>query len=103
MSNCVYPTTLRVALQNENDRDFVTKRFLGLQANASSLTPERLSTASNLHTDGIDQFISDFEFLCSEFPLKIVGGCCGTDHIYLDRLSESMVNLKKQKSPSSRL
>lgn len=87
MSNCVYPETLRQALRQVGEKEAVRKRFLGLQANASAVSPEKLDGAGSLRTEGIEKFVGDFALLHREFPLKIVGGCCGTDHRYMEGLA----------------
>jgi len=89
MTNCIHPVNLRQALSVPvNQTLLVKKRFLGIQANACSLSPEELDEADNLKTtdtNNLGEAISELSKYCT---LKILGGCCGTDHSHLEEIAK---------------
>jgi S-methylmethionine-dependent homocysteine/selenocysteine methylase len=88
MTNCVHPTVLFKALSAEfNQTALVRERFCGIQANASPLPPEELDVSVDIVTsDGVELANGIMEL--KEFiKLKIVGGCCGTDHTHMEQIA----------------
>ena len=86
MTNCVHPTILKQALsQKANQTELVRTRFCGIQANAACISPQELDSSKSLRTTTAKELAEDFSSLHASFPLKIYGGCCGTDdsHIIL--------------------
>ena len=84
ITNCVHPMILKEALsKKENRTDAVKSRFLGIQANAAYLSPEELDNHATLQTTAPKALAADFLSLHTAFPLKIYGGCCGTDNSHL--------------------
>ncbi len=79
MVNCVYPTFLCAEKQPATLFD----RLIGIQANSSSLDHSRLDGAAVLHQDDLQHWGEQMLRLNSEFGVKILGGCCGTDDSYL--------------------
>jgi S-methylmethionine-dependent homocysteine/selenocysteine methylase len=91
MTNCVHPTNLIAALcNNKNKNSPQLKRFSGLQANASTLSPEELNNCSILHQGDFDAMIAEMLILQKHHGLKIFGGCCGTNDVFLDKLSKKL-------------
>lgn len=91
MTNCIHPSNLRSALANEKNRDRPElKRFRGIQANASTLSPEELDNCGKLKQDDFNVMIDEMVYLKKHFDLKIFGGCCGTNDIFLDGLSSNL-------------
>jgi len=87
--NCVHPDNLHQALSvPENNTSLVRSRFMGIQANASSLSPEELNECNCLKSSSDIELANSMLALHKDFPLKIVGGCCGTDNTHLKRFAE---------------
>ncbi len=82
MVNCVYPTFICAETQPPT----LFKRLIGIQANSSSLDHSQLDGASILHQDDLQHWGDNMLRLNSEFGVKILGGCCGTDDTYLQFL-----------------
>jgi S-methylmethionine-dependent homocysteine/selenocysteine methylase len=82
MVNCVYPTFLCAEKQPAT----LFKRLVGIQANSSSLDHSQLEGANVLHQDDLQHWGDNMLRLNSEFGVKILGGCCGTDNTYLHYL-----------------
>jgi hypothetical protein len=86
--NCVHPRNMMKCLdQPRNRTDLVRTRFLGLEANGSELSPEELDNAGVLHTSPPEEWAEDLLTLYREYGLKVLGGCCGTDHDHMDQLA----------------
>lgn len=84
MVNCVYPTFL----DGENQSpDFFT-RLIGIQANASSKDHDQLDGSEHIQQDPLPDWGQNMIQLHSRYGVKILGGCCGTDHRYLRYLTE---------------
>lgn len=91
MANCIHPANLKQALLNElNFNSTFIKRFCGIQANASSLSPEELNNCGVLHKSNFDEMVDKMDVLHKEFGLKILGGCCGTDGVFIRKLAEKL-------------
>jgi len=82
MVNCVYPTFICAETQPPT----LFKRLIGIQANSSSLDHSQLDGATLLHQDNLQHWGDNMLRLNSEFGVKILGGCCGTDNTYLQYL-----------------
>lgn len=88
MSNCVHPSILIKALENKkNNLRSELRRFKGIQANASALSPEELNNCNILHKDDFEIMIREIKFLQKKFDFQIFGGCCGTNDKFIDKLS----------------
>jgi S-methylmethionine-dependent homocysteine/selenocysteine methylase len=93
MTNCVHPANLRQALQS--DRNYnrpELKRFKGIQANASALSPEELNNCGILKQDDFGAMINEMQNLYDTYKLKIFGGCCGTNDVFLNDLASVLEN-----------
>jgi S-methylmethionine-dependent homocysteine/selenocysteine methylase len=76
MVNCAHPTHFTAALSGP-----LRDRIGGIRANASRLSHAELDEATELDDGDPDEFGA----LYAEFPrllpkLRIIGGCCGSDH-----------------------
>jgi len=88
MANCIHPANLIEALNNDKNKvSSQLKRFSGIQANASMLSPEELNHCNTLQQGDFDKMTDDMCFLQQHFDFKIFGGCCGTNDEYLDMLA----------------
>ncbi len=86
MVNCVYPTFIRA----ETQTPAFFKRLVGIQANASSLDHAQLDGSEQLQQDPLPDWTRNMVKLNREFGVRILGGCCGTDHIYLKSLADAL-------------
>ncbi len=83
--NCVHPAIFRKAIeQSEPGFD----RLLGLQANTSEKNPEELDGLGYLDTSEPEEFAESMLALHTQFGLKIIGGCCGTDHRHIEEIAK---------------
>lgn len=88
MVNCVHPSVMRLALESVSRRDAgAMERLLGLQANTSSLSPEELDGRATLDSDDPHTFAQGMAGLHRTFGLKILGGCCGSDHRHIAEMT----------------
>jgi len=91
MANCVHPTIVYAALlQPFNRTDLVQTRFLGIQANTSPLSYAELDGARDLFCSDPESFARDMLRLKEDMGLKILGGCCGTDHRHMEAVARLM-------------
>ena len=91
MANCVHPDVLHQALSHpRNDTFLVRERFRGIQANASALSPEELNGRADLLSSSPDELSDRLMTLLWDFPLKICGGCCGTNEQHLRNFAEML-------------
>ena len=86
MVNCVYPTFLDM---RELSSGFLC-RLVGIQANASSRDHDQLDGADQLQQDPLQDWGQNMLKLHRDHGLKILGGCCGTDHTYLQFLVDNL-------------
>ena len=77
MVNCAHPTHFATALDEAAPW---TTRIRGIRANASRLSHAELDAATELDRGDIGELASHYEQLGRRLDLKVVGGCCGTDH-----------------------
>ena len=78
--NCAHPSFLDPVVR-EGPRP---ERWIGLQANASSLDHDRLDAAADLHADDVDDWATRMASLHRDHGLRILGGCCGTGREHLE-------------------
>ena len=91
MANCIHPINLRLALTNQiNLNAKQLNRFRGIQANTSSLSPEELNNCEVLQQENFEEMIEEMTYLMKEHNLKIAGGCCGTNDVFIEKLSEKL-------------
>lgn len=98
MANCIHPTNLIEALNNDKNRNSPQlRRFKGIQANASTLSCEELDNCDVLHQDDFTVMIDKMLFLQKHYDLKIFGGCCGTNHEFMEGLTKKIARAIKGK------
>lgn len=94
MTNCVHPFILDKALsQTFNQTAVVRERFMGIQANASPMTPEELEGGGDIIVSDPVELSAGMIKLCKEYKFKILGGCCGTDQCYMDAIAERLTEI----------
>ena len=63
---------------------------MGIQANASPLSPEELDGAQQLFCSGAQELAEQMVALEDIQPFKIFGGCCGTDETHMEALAQRL-------------
>ncbi len=91
LANCTHPTSFRAAyLHQGNSSIYARKRIIGLLANTSALSPEELDNSPGLRQESPDIFAASLSDLHTDFGLKILGGCCGTNQQHIDKLAQCL-------------
>jgi homocysteine S-methyltransferase len=88
MLNCAHPTHFVPVL--EPGAPWMG-RLQGLRANASRLSHAELDEAVELDRGDIADLAAHHAALHRELDLRVVGGCCGTDHEHVAALATSML------------
>lgn len=89
MTNCVHPAIVCEALrQPVNQCEAVRDRFLGIQANTARMPYSQLDGSRELITSDPQELARAIEALSEICRLKIVGGCCGTDHRHMEAIAK---------------
>lgn len=97
MVNCVHPSILFRALSAPvNQTSKVRERFIGIQANASALSPEELDGAQQIHTSAPEELAQDMLHLHRQMGLRLFGGCCGTDERHLEMIAKTLTQAEKE-------
>jgi len=65
-------------------------RFLGIQANSSSLNPEELNNCGILQQENFDAMTDQMIYLMDKFHFRILGGCCGTNDLFIEKLAAKL-------------
>ena len=95
MANCIHPTNLIEALNNDKNRgSTMLNRFSGIQANASMLSPEELNHCNILQQGDFKMMTEEMCFLQHHFGFKIFGGCCGTNDEFIEMLARKIGHSK---------
>lgn len=82
--NCAHPTHIAVALA---DGGSWRERVVGLRPNASTLSHAELDACTELDEGDVGELAATHEAIASDLPnLRVVGGCCGTDHRHVAAL-----------------
>lgn len=91
MANCVHPTAFAAGLAAVNSvYPTATRRIMGLQANTSTLPPDQLNDRKELDTMAPEAFAAAMADLHRRHGVKILGGCCGTDHAHISALARRL-------------
>ena len=91
MANCTHASFIRQALDHpKNSSVHVRKRIVGIFANTAALAPEELDNSEHLVEEDPEIFGLNVAGLHSEFGLKILGGCCGTDNRHIRCLAQQL-------------
>ena len=85
MVNCAHPTHFRHLLDGS---PAWSTRLGGVRANASTLSHAELDEAETLDNGDPIELAEQYLQLRSLVPsLRVLGGCCGTDHRHIDAIS----------------
>lgn len=85
--NCAYPSFLQAAQQPEE----LFHRFIGCMGNASSLDHNELDGAEEIQQESEIVWASDMKELYNH-GVKMLGGCCGTDAVFLQTLVDLIID-----------
>jgi S-methylmethionine-dependent homocysteine/selenocysteine methylase len=97
MLNCVHPTTCKQAINTEvNNTELVKTRLKGLQANGSAKTPEELDMLDKMDSESPKTWGIKMIDLYLNSEIKILGGCCGTNHQHIESIAKLYKKLSKK-------
>ena len=89
MVNCAHPDHFAGVLDPAQPW---TGRIGGIRANASRMSHEELDEAEELDRGDPAELGGLYRLLREEHPqVKVLGGCCGTDHTHIDAISAACV------------
>lgn len=85
MVNCAHPTHFEHVLDGG---EAWMKRLRGLRANSSRRSHAELDNATELDAGNPEELGVQYRDLLRRFPhINVLGGCCGTDHRHVERIS----------------
>jgi S-methylmethionine-dependent homocysteine/selenocysteine methylase len=91
--NCTHASIFKSAISHEiNSSSLVRERVVGLLANTAALNPEELDNSDGLVEEDPEIFGPSVAGLHGEFGMKILGGCCGTDHRHIRHLATQLTS-----------
>jgi homocysteine S-methyltransferase len=89
MINCAHPSHFGHVLAS--DEPWI-RRLGGLRANASTKSHAELDAATELDSGDPVALGDDYCALSKSFPsLRVLGGCCGTDHRHIQAICEACI------------
>jgi len=86
MVNCAHPTHFLDQLGPANR----ASRIKGVRANASRLSHAELDAATELDRGDIAELAQLYTHLQDVIDLRVVGGCCGTDHEHITSIAGAL-------------
>jgi homocysteine S-methyltransferase len=89
MVNCAHPTHFVDVLDPTSDW---IDRIRGVRANASPASHAELDAATELDRGDIDDLAALYGELRSRIDLRVIGGCCGTDHEHVAHLATALLD-----------
>lgn len=88
MINCAHPAHFAPALQEDAAW---TRRILGIKANASQQSHAELDESTVLDAGDPVDLGQRYRTLARQYPgLRILGGCCGTDHRHVAAICDAV-------------
>ena len=94
MINCAHPSHFRHVLTPGAPW---LRRIKAIRANASRMSHEQLDNAEELDRGDPAELAADYVKLRELLPeLRIVGGCCGTDHDHIDEIAKAVLSVRSQ-------
>jgi S-methylmethionine-dependent homocysteine/selenocysteine methylase len=92
MVNCAHPTHF---VDQLTPGAGWTARVQAIRANASRCSHAELDAATELDRGDVAELVAWYEQLYAVLPaLRVVGGCCGTDHEHMTAIAESLVGVR---------
>lgn len=90
MVNCAHPTHFAHTLTPGANW---TQRIMGIRANASTCSHAELDAATELDRGDPLALAQHYRSLQAQLPnLRVLGGCCGTDHHHLAAIAQHCLN-----------
>ncbi|MBX4927729.1 homocysteine S-methyltransferase family protein [Rhizobium binae] len=87
MINCAHPMHFEGALDHGSAW---VKRISGIRANASTMSHEQLDNSETLDAGDPEDLGRRYRKLLDRLPeLRVLGGCCGTDHRHVAAICEA--------------
>jgi len=87
MINCAHPDHFTEILDPDSEW---TKRIKGIRANASTKSHAELDESETLDLGDKEQLAIKYQELKALLPnLNVIGGCCGTDHTHMKKISDA--------------
>lgn len=91
MINCAHPTHFATTLDGGGGW---IKRVRGLRANASSRSHAELDEATDLDAGNPEELGRQYRAILSRHRhIKVLGGCCGTDHRHVEQIGLACVEM----------
>jgi len=87
MINCAHPS--HFARELESGEPWLA-RVHGVRANASRLSHAELDEATELDRGDVEELASLYASLGAVVDLRVVGGCCGTDHEHVATIAAAL-------------
>lgn len=88
MVNCAHPLHFAPALERG---EAWTRRILGIKANASKQSHAELDAATTLDAGDPEDLGQHYRLLAHHHPgLRVLGGCCGTDHRHVAAICDAV-------------
>jgi len=88
MINCAHPSHFEPALRRG---EAWIQRIAGIRANASAKSHAELDEATELDVGDIADLGRRYRGLTDSFPaMRVLGGCCGTDHRHVRAICEAV-------------
>lgn len=88
MVNCAHPTHINPALEKAKaNKEPWLGRLMGIRANASCKSHKELDNSTELDRGDVDDWAKRLKKMRKEYRLRVIGGCCGTDHEHIAALS----------------
>lgn len=90
MINCAHPSHFIGKLQTE---EAWIKRIMAIRANASTKSHSELDECTHLDAGNKNDLLEGYKLLNALLPnLKVIGGCCGTDHSHIEEISKYWID-----------
>ena len=91
MVNCAHPTHFASVLRPDEPW---AERIKGVRANASTMSHAELDEATELDRGDVVGLASHYRGLRDTLPdLRVVGGCCGTDHEHVTAIADELARV----------
>lgn len=88
MINCAHPTHF---IDRLDPAAAWVGRIHGVRANASTMSHAELDAATELDRGDISLLTDTYAQLASVLDLRVIGGCCGTDHEHVQTVYDRLV------------
>lgn len=90
MINCAHPSHFKEKLQTH---EAWIKRIMAIRANASTKSHSELDECTHLDAGNKYDLSEGYKELDELLPnLKVIGGCCGTDHSHIEEISKYWID-----------